>query len=180
VSVSVSVCLALPFYIFIKTANKKKALLQLQMGLYYRTYLEGPSTVYGCADCGTHLATSESIISRVSSLITCFVMQSVEINSKLHHVAISRSTWSSLFVWKSVITVNNVNPKRRSPIAMIESISALVKQRTEIWRRDYIEFEIYHVFNAQRCSDGHMLVLEINMELIVYIWQRLIHMHLIH
>lgn len=109
-----------------------------------------------------------------------FVMQSVEINSKLHHVAISRSTWSSLFVWKSVITVNNVNPKRRSPIAMIESISALVKQRTEIWRRDYIEFEIYHVFNAQRCSDGHMLVLEINMELIVYIWQRLIHMHLIH
>lgn len=98
VSVSVSVCLALPFYIFIKTANKKKALLQLQMGLYYRTYLEGPSTVYGCADCGTHLATSESIISRVSSLITCFVMQSVEINSKLHHVAISRSTWSSLFV----------------------------------------------------------------------------------
>lgn len=34
------------------------------MGLYYRTYLEGPSAVYGCFDCGTHLATSESIISR--------------------------------------------------------------------------------------------------------------------
>ncbi|KAG2189904.1 hypothetical protein INT46_009484 [Mucor plumbeus] len=34
------------------------------MGLKYRTYLEGPATVYCCFKCGTHLATSASILSR--------------------------------------------------------------------------------------------------------------------
>ncbi|KAI8637854.1 yippee zinc-binding/DNA-binding /Mis18, centromere assembly-domain-containing protein [Parasitella parasitica] len=33
------------------------------MGLFYRTYLEGPSIVFGCSECGAHLATSEAIIS---------------------------------------------------------------------------------------------------------------------
>lgn len=66
------------------TSSNKKALLQLQMGLYYRTYLEGPSTVYGCSDCGTHLATSESIISRVSIDPHYFLVMQFEINSKLN------------------------------------------------------------------------------------------------
>ncbi|RCH81991.1 hypothetical protein CU097_004782 [Rhizopus azygosporus] len=34
------------------------------MGLTYRTYLEGSSTIYGCLKCKTHLSTSDAIISR--------------------------------------------------------------------------------------------------------------------
>ncbi|KAI9481044.1 MAG: Yippee/Mis18 [Benjaminiella poitrasii] len=33
------------------------------MGLLYRAYLEGKAGVYGCSKCGTHLATTESILS---------------------------------------------------------------------------------------------------------------------
>ncbi|KAI8091195.1 uncharacterized protein B0P05DRAFT_526514 [Gilbertella persicaria] len=34
------------------------------MGLLYRAYLEGSSTIYGCAKCKAHLASSDSLISR--------------------------------------------------------------------------------------------------------------------
>lgn len=64
------------------------------MGLTYRTYLEGSSTIYGCLKCKTHLSTSDAIISRVNWIYFSYIQPYL-----IHILAISWTTWSSIFVW---------------------------------------------------------------------------------
>jgi len=48
-------------------------------GLVYKTYLDG-QRVFGCNECGTHLSTRDSVISRVNislnsiSMFVCFFL----------------------------------------------------------------------------------------------------------
>jgi hypothetical protein len=72
------------------------------MGLSYRAYLEGTSSIiYGCSKCQTHLSTSDSIISRVKIMLypevvttlvvlTLFYNSNFKVNMVKHFYLIKR------------------------------------------------------------------------------------------
>jgi hypothetical protein len=62
------------------------------MGLTYRTYLEGNSSIFGCSKCKTHLSTPASIISRVSN------KDKLHTNVFNYQIAISWSTWTGISI----------------------------------------------------------------------------------